>query len=166
VDPNGRRPCGRSTREVTSRFGRHVVGGVERRVWSGGGGGRVAGLATAFSTHFKETAVKRSGERRRNRGGRQLRGPPLIALAHRSVAQITRMAPHARRACARIASIESESRTRVLSRVLNPDSLRFSEVFRSAPFRAIATESSKPRCSGDGSIPTAPPLISPGSPAA
>jgi hypothetical protein len=28
-------------------------------------------LATAFSTHSRETAVKRSGERRRNRGGRQ-----------------------------------------------------------------------------------------------
>ncbi len=40
-------------------------------------------LATADSTHFKETAVKRSGERRRNRGCRQLRSPPLIALAHR-----------------------------------------------------------------------------------
>jgi hypothetical protein len=66
-------------------------------------------LATAFSTHSKETTVKRRGERRRNNGGRQLRSPPLIALAHRAVAQITRMASHARRAYARIASIESES---------------------------------------------------------
>ena len=99
--------------------------------------------------------MKRSGERHRNRGDRQLRSPPLIVLTHRSRAQITRMAPHARRACARIASIESESGTRVPSRAVNPYSLRFSEVFQSALFRAIATKSSKPRCSGDGSIPTA-----------
>jgi hypothetical protein len=79
----------------------------------------------------------------------------LSALTHRSLAQITRMAPHARGACASIASMESQSATRVPSGAVNPDSLRFSAVFRWAPCRAIATESSEPRCSGDGSSPTA-----------
>jgi len=37
-------------------------------------------LATAFSTHFKETAVKRSGERRRNRGGRHPANMCALAL--------------------------------------------------------------------------------------
>ena len=81
--------------------------------------------------------------------------PPADCPGPPSVAQITRMAPHARRTYARIASIESEFGTRVPSEAVNPDSLCFSEVFRSAPFEAIATESSEPRCPKDGSIPTA-----------
>jgi len=65
------------------------------------------------------------------------------------------MVRHARRACARIASIESESGTRVLCGAVESDSLDFGEVFPSTPFRAIATESRPPRSSGDGSSPTA-----------
>ncbi len=78
-----------------------------------------------------------------------------MSLAHRSLAQITRMAPHARRACARIASIESESGTRILCGAVESDSLGFGEVLPSTPFRGIATESRPPRSSGRGSSPTA-----------
>jgi hypothetical protein len=98
---------------------------------------------------------KRRGERRRSSGGRQLKSLPLIAPAHHSIAQITRMAPHARRTCARIASVESESGTRVRSRGVKSDLLPFSEVSPSTPFGVIANESRDPRCFKDGSSPTA-----------
>jgi hypothetical protein len=94
-------------------------------------------------------------ERRRNTSGRQPKSPLLVALAHHSLAQITRMAPHARRACARIASIESKPGTPVLSRIVKSDSLGFSKVFPLRPFDAIAAESCERRCSKDGSSPTA-----------
>ena len=85
------------------------------------------------------------GQRRVRRSLREDRDdPPLMAPPYRSLAQITRKAPHARRGCARIASIEPESGTPVLSSVGNPDLLCFSEVF-----------SSESRFTGDGSSPSA-----------
>ena len=75
--PRGRSEGGRRRRGGAPHAPEHDARTIEKssRSWPR--------LATAFPTQSKETAVKRGGERRRNRGGRQLESPPLIALAHR-----------------------------------------------------------------------------------
>jgi hypothetical protein len=96
----GRTRC----RQSCSSRGGSLLG---RRCWREGQNRRGWLVHPHVLTCFRSVAPERSDERRRNAGGRQPDGPPLIVLARHSLAQITRVAPHARRECARIASIDA-----------------------------------------------------------